>query len=97
MTRKQTASADDNHWKLQDAKARLSEVVRRVREVGPQYVTVHGRDEVVVISGEEYRRLRGGKRTGADLIAAMQRFPGGDDIDLEPPRLPMPVRDIEFP
>jgi prevent-host-death family protein len=34
---------------LQDAKARFSELVRRVRSEGPQQVTVHGRDEVVII------------------------------------------------
>ena len=47
------------HWLLQDAKARFSELVRRVRSEGPQHVTVHGRDEVVVISAEEFRRLKG--------------------------------------
>ena len=95
MTRKSAPS--DNQWMLQDAKARLSEVVRRAREVGPQLVTVHGREEAVVLSAEEYRKLKGGQRTGADLIAAMQKFPGGDDFELEPLRFPMPVRDIEFP
>jgi prevent-host-death family protein len=45
-------------WLLQDAKARFSELVRRVRSEGPQRVTVHGRDEVVVISAEEFRRPR---------------------------------------
>jgi prevent-host-death family protein len=44
-------------WLLQDAKARSSELVRRVRSEGPQHVTVHGRDEVVVIAAEEFRRL----------------------------------------
>jgi prevent-host-death family protein len=57
-------------WILQDAKARFSELVRRVRSEGPQHVTVHGRDEVVVISIEEFRRLKG-DRTGTALIAAM--------------------------
>jgi antitoxin Phd len=44
-------------WKLEDAKARFSEVVRRARSEGPQRVTVHGRDAVVVISVEELDRL----------------------------------------
>jgi antitoxin Phd len=44
-------------WKLEDAKARFSEVVRRARSEGPQRVTVHGRDAVVVISAEELDRL----------------------------------------
>ena len=46
-------------WVLQDAKARFSELVRKVRSEGPQHVTVHGRDEVVVVAAEEFRRLQG--------------------------------------
>jgi len=44
-------------WKLEDAKARFSEVVRLARERGPQHVTVHGRDAVVVLAAEDYARL----------------------------------------
>src|ERR1700689_3939484 len=77
-------------WLLQDAKARFSELVRRVRSEGPQHVTVHGRDEVVVISAEEFRRLKG-DLTGEALIAAMQASPH-PDIEIEPKRAPMPVR-----
>jgi len=36
-------------WKLEDAKARFSEVVRHAREDGPQRVTVRGQDAVVVM------------------------------------------------
>ncbi|HUG73772.1 MAG TPA: type II toxin-antitoxin system Phd/YefM family antitoxin [Steroidobacteraceae bacterium] len=82
------------HWRLQDAKARFSELVRKVRSEGPQHVTVHGRDEVVVISVEEFRRLRG-QRTGADLIAAMQAGPH-PDIELTESGAPMPVRLVEL-
>jgi prevent-host-death family protein len=77
-------------WLLQDAKARFSELVRRVRSEGPQRVTVHGRDEVVVISAEEFRRLKG-DLSGKVLIAAMQASPHRD-IDIEPRRTRMPVR-----
>jgi prevent-host-death family protein len=38
-----------NRWKLQDAKARFSEVVRRARAGEPQQVTVHGKEAVVVV------------------------------------------------
>jgi prevent-host-death family protein len=79
-------------WLLQDAKARFSELVRRVRSEGPQHVTVHGRDEVVVISAEEFRRLKG-DLTGEALIAAMQASPHRD-IEIEPTRAPMPVREV---
>src|SRR5277367_192402 len=79
-------------WLLQDAKARFSELVRRVRSEGPQHVTVHGRDEVVVIAAEEFRRLKG-EATGQSLIAALQASPSRD-LDLAPERAPMPVRDV---
>ena len=80
-------------WMLQDAKARFSELVRRVRSDGPQRVTVHGRDEVVVISAEEFRRLKG-DLTGEALIAAMHASPHRD-IDIAPRRTPMPVREVK--
>jgi len=80
-------------WRLQDAKARFSELVRRVRSEGPQHVTVHGRDEVVVIAAEEFRRLSG-EKTGEALVAALQASPHRD-VDIEPRRDPMPVRDVQ--
>ncbi len=82
------------HWRLQDAKARFSELVRRVRSEGPQHVTVHGRDEVVVIAAEDFNRLKG-ERTGELLIAALQSSPFRD-VDIEPRREPMPVRDVHL-
>ncbi|MDI1364428.1 MAG: type II toxin-antitoxin system Phd/YefM family antitoxin [bacterium] len=44
-------------WKLEDAKARFSEVVRLARSEGPQRVTVRGKDAVVVMSVEDLERL----------------------------------------
>lgn len=44
-------------WKLEDAKARFSEVVRRATREGPQAVTVRGRRAVVIVSADEYERL----------------------------------------
>jgi prevent-host-death family protein len=80
------------YWLLQDAKARFSELVRKVRNEGPQHVTVHGRDEVVIIAAEEFRRLKGSV-TGEELIKAMRASPYRD-VSIEPKREPMPVRDI---
>lgn len=48
-------------WQLQEAKQRLSEVVRRALEDGPQVVTRHGRDAVVVVSAEQFEKLSGGR------------------------------------
>ncbi len=80
------------YWPLQDAKARFSELVRTAKNTGPQHVTVHGRDEVVVIAAEEFRRLLG-KMTGMALIQAMQSSPHRD-VEIEPMRNPMPVRTV---
>jgi prevent-host-death family protein len=81
-------------WPLQDAKARFSELVRRVRSEGPQYVTVHGRDEVVVMAAEEFRRLKS-DRTGEALIAALQSSPYRD-IAIERRRMRLRVRDVKL-
>jgi prevent-host-death family protein len=81
-------------WALQDAKARFSEVVRKAKSEGPQKITVHGREEVVVVSIEEYRRVKG-ERTGAELVAAFRGSPF-KEIDLEPPRLRSRVRRVKL-
>jgi len=86
------AKPRSGYWLLQDAKARFSELVRKVRSEGPQHVTVHGRDEVVVIAAEDFRRLMG-SITGKALIEAVQASPHRD-IDIEPRRTPLPVRDV---
>jgi antitoxin Phd len=45
-------------WQLQEAKARLSEVIKKAAKEGPQKITVHGEPTAVVISNEEYKRLK---------------------------------------
>lgn len=86
------AFARPGYWLLQDAKARFSELVRRVHNEGPQHVTVHGRDEVVIITADEFRRLRG-DRTGQALINVMQSSPHRD-LEIEPRRASLSVRDV---
>ena len=41
-------------WKLQDAKARFSEVVERALRDGPQIVTRHGEKAVVVVAYRDF-------------------------------------------
>lgn len=72
----------------------FSELVRRVHKEGPQHVTVHGRDEVVVVAADEFRRLKG-ERTGRVLIDAVQASPYRD-VEIEPRRERLPVRDVEL-
>ena len=82
------------YWALQDAKARFSEVVRKARNEGPQHVTIHGRDEVVVLAAAEFRRLSGNV-TGAALVAAMQASPF-KHVKIVPTRARMPVRAVDL-
>ncbi len=92
MTRILPRPRPSGTWLLQDAKARFSELVRCAQSQGPQRVTVHGREEVVVVASAEYRRLKGAL-TGEALVQAMQASPDRD-IDLAPAGTPMPVRDV---
>ena len=70
-------AASTRLWRLQDAKARFSEVVRLAQTDGPQHVTVHGREQVVVIAADEFRRLVG-EPNGQALIDVMQACPDAD-------------------
>lgn len=67
-------------WKLEDARARFSEVVRHARSEGPQRVSVRGRDVAVIVSAEEVDRLaRLGPRL--PLVPFMESL-HLDDLDL---------------
>ncbi|WP_413992137.1 type II toxin-antitoxin system Phd/YefM family antitoxin [Labrys okinawensis] len=59
-------------WKLEEAKARFSEVVRRAHAEGPQYVTVRGRPSVAIIDVEELQRLLPKKAEPLPFVAFME-------------------------
>ena len=69
-------------WQMQEAKARLSEVVKRAEHEGPQDITLHGRSVAVMLSREAFDRLAG---SGESLVAFMQRSPlyGLEDVRLD--------------
>ena len=78
-------------WQMQTAAAHFSELVRRVRQDGPQHITMHGRSVAVVVSRELFDRLSGNAES---LVAFMQRSPlhDGDDIVFErDPSLPREI------
>lgn len=80
-------------WRLEEAKARFSEVVRRARTEGPQHVTVRGQAAVVVIAVEELRRLQPSTEPALPLLAFLQGLEL-DGLDLE--REPDPGRDVTW-
>jgi prevent-host-death family protein len=55
-------------WQLQEAKNRLSELVRKARQEGPQVITLHGRDAAVVVSAREYQRIARPKGNLAEFV-----------------------------
>ncbi len=79
-------------WQIQDAKARMSELVKRAQSQ-PQDITVHGKSVAVVLSREAYDRL---SRTGETLVEFMQRSPwyGDDDVVIE--RTQTATRELEL-
>ena len=94
MTSHSHLKGSGNRWRLQDAKARLSEVVRRARQSGPQRVTVHGRDAVVVVRAEEFDQMRQ-PVSGRDIVAAFASSPLAD-VSFDRLSVKSRVRDIDL-
>jgi len=68
-------------WQMQEAKARMSELVKRA-QTQPQDITLHGKSVAVVISRETFNRLSQAQDT---LVDFMRRSPlyGADDLEFE--------------
>jgi antitoxin Phd len=80
-------------WKLEDAKARFSEVVRRADSEGPQMVTVRGTEAAVVVSARDFARLGRAAPERKPLVEFLQELDIGA-LDLT--RDPDFGRDIEL-
>lgn len=79
-------------WQLQEAKSRLSEVLRRAAAEGPQHITVRGAPAGVVLSEADYRRLQ---RPRPRFVEFMRSSPlVGMELDLE--REQATTRDVDF-
>ncbi|RTL71599.1 MAG: type II toxin-antitoxin system Phd/YefM family antitoxin [Hyphomicrobiales bacterium] len=83
-----------NYWRLQDAKARFSELVRRAKEDGPQHVTLHGREEAVILSTAEFQKLKG-TLTGAALVDLFRSSPLRE-VEFGASSVRAPVRDVKL-
>lgn len=68
-------------WQLQEAKNKLSQVIKEAQTGGPQVITLRGREAAVVLSAEEYQRLT---KTQGSLVAFFQNSPWADvELDIE--------------
>lgn len=82
-------------WQLQTAKAQFSELFRRARAEGPQYVTKAGKEAVVVLPAEQFEDLVARRRQPKSLLDFFRSSPlVGADVDFE--REPDFGRDVEL-
>jgi prevent-host-death family protein len=79
-------------WQLQDAKARLSEVVKRAQAEGPQAITVHGKPAAVILSPADYQRLTGRREPFVEFIRSSPLAGAGIDVS----RSRSPVRKVQL-
>jgi antitoxin Phd len=79
-------------WQLQEAKARLSEVVKSSQRDGPQEISVRGEPVVVVISSAKYDRLR---RPRPSFVEFLRRSPMAG-LELEIDRDRAPAREVRL-
>lgn len=71
-------------WKLHEAKARFSELFRRVRAQGPQRVVKQRGEAVVIVRAEEFDRTSARSRQPVSLVEFFRSAPtGGRPLDLE--------------
>ena len=80
-------------WKLEDAKAKFSEVVRRAHDQGPQYVTVRGKPTVAIVDVAELERWM---PTPADRLPLVDFLESLDLGELDLTREPDLGRDPEL-
>ncbi|MDP1653316.1 MAG: type II toxin-antitoxin system Phd/YefM family antitoxin [Rhodocyclaceae bacterium] len=68
-------------WQIQEAKARMSDLVKHAQSQ-PQEITLHGKPVAVVVSRETFDRL---SQAQGSLLDFMRRSPlhGADDIEFE--------------
>lgn len=78
-------------WQLQEAKARLSEVLKKAASEGPQRITVRGERAAVVLSEAEYQRLRRPKPRFLEMMRSSPLV----GVDLELSREQTPTRELE--
>jgi antitoxin Phd len=82
-------------WQLQTAKARFSELFRRARTEGPQIVTRQGKEQVVVLSAEQFAQLKKRSRQPLSLVQFFAESPLAS-VKLDLHRIKDPGRKIKL-
>jgi prevent-host-death family protein len=69
-------------WQIQEAKAKLSTVLRDAQLKGPQEITNHGRSVAVILSRSDYDRLTEADKSLVDFMRASPLY-DFDDVLIE--------------
>jgi prevent-host-death family protein len=70
-------------WQLHEAKARFSELFRRVRAQGPQRVVKQRGEAVVIVAAEEFDQASARRNQPTSLVGFFRSAPtGGRRLDL---------------
>jgi len=69
-------------WQIQEAKAKLSEVIKCAESEGPQRITLHGQPVAVVMTRALYDQLTGNERSFVEFMRQSPLF-GLEDVSLE--------------
>jgi antitoxin Phd len=70
----------NNSWQLQDAKSKFSQLVDQALTTGPQFVTKHGNNAVVVLSYKDYQQMT---KPESDLVTFLRNSPlAGLELDI---------------
>ena len=86
-------------WQLQDAKNKFSELVEHALKDGPQMVTRHGKEVVVVMSAAEYeKKHKEPEKNFIEFLLSMPKMPDEWFENGEDPfeRIPGKMRDIDL-
>ena len=88
-----SGGASQGRWRLTDAKARFSEVVKLAND-HPQRITVDGKDAVVIVAATAYDKERA-RLTGAALVKAFAH-PAAAGLAMEREHVTGVHRDIDL-
>lgn len=89
-----------DQWRLQDAKARFSQVVEAALRGEPQHITRRGRRAVVVLSEQEFESLQRNAHAAAPgfiaHLLAMPREKDESGADRATDHAPLALREVDF-
>ncbi len=91
---RQAGSMRIHGWKLGEAKAKFSRVVRLAASGQPQRVTVRGKDAVVIVAAAEFERLRA--RAASDSLHELLSQSPLNRLELDDEGVRSPVREVEL-